>query len=69
MALQKCCVGYDVPYFFDREGFAVPRALPTQIIGYLTKSFGAPAPFDPGIIQSHVGKVASFLELHDNLSH
>jgi hypothetical protein len=45
----------------------VPRAFPTQIIGYLTKSFGTPVPFDPAAIQSHIGKVAVFLELYDHL--
>jgi hypothetical protein len=47
----------------------VPRAFPTQIIGYLTKSFGTPVPFDQAIIQSHIGKVAGFLELYDHLPH
>jgi hypothetical protein len=45
----------------------MPRAFPTQIVGYLSKTFGKPASFDYAIIQSHVGAVAGFLELYDQL--
>jgi hypothetical protein len=45
----------------------VPRAFPTQIAGYLSKTFGKPAPFDYAIIQSHIGAVAGFLDLYDQL--
>jgi hypothetical protein len=45
----------------------VPRAFPTQIAGYLSKTFGKPASFDYAIIQSHIGAVAGFLELYDQL--
>jgi hypothetical protein len=45
----------------------MPRAVPSQIIGYLVKRFAKPDAFHHSIIQSHIGFVAGFLELYDQL--
>lgn len=43
------------------------RAVPTQVVGYLVKRFTKPEDFHHSIIQSHIGAVAGFLELYDQL--
>jgi hypothetical protein len=45
------------------------RAYPTRIIEYLVKNFNAPSQFPLGAIQTHIGKVAGFLNLYDQLPH
>jgi hypothetical protein len=45
----------------------MPRAVPSQIVGYLVKRFQKPDSFDYAIIQSHIGSVAGFLGLYDQL--
>jgi hypothetical protein len=45
----------------------MPRAFPTQIIGYLTKSFGSRLNIHPTAILDKIGEVAGFLELYDQL--
>ena len=45
----------------------MPRAVPSQIVGYLVKRFTKPDDFHHSIIQSHIGAVAGFLELYDQL--
>lgn len=45
----------------------MPRAAPTQIVGYLAQRFTKPDDFHHSIIQSHIGAVAGFLELYDQL--
>lgn len=43
------------------------RAVPSQIIAYLVQRFTRPDDFDRSIIESHIGAVAGFLELFDQL--
>jgi hypothetical protein len=45
----------------------MPRSFPTQITGYLTKRFTRRDDFHHSIIHSHIGAVAGFLELYDQL--
>ena len=45
------------------------RTYPTRIIEYLVKNFKAPSQFAMAVIQSHIGKVAGFLNLYDHLPH
>jgi hypothetical protein len=45
----------------------MPQAFPTQIIGYLTKSFGSRLNIHPTAILDKIGEVAGFLELYDQL--
>ena len=45
------------------------RTYPTRIIEYLVKNFNAPSQFPMAVIQSHIGKVAGFLNLYDHLPH
>lgn len=45
----------------------MPRTVPTQVVAYLVKSFTKLDDFDTAIIQSHIGAVAGFLELYDQL--
>ena len=43
------------------------RIVPSQIVGYLSKRFNKPDNFHNSIIQSHIGSVAGFLELYDQV--
>jgi hypothetical protein len=45
----------------------MPRTVPSQIVGYLVKRFTKPDDFHYSIIQHHIGAVAGFLELYDQL--
>jgi hypothetical protein len=45
----------------------MPRAVPTQIVGYLSQRFAKPDDFHYSIIQSHISAIAGFLELFDQL--
>jgi hypothetical protein len=47
----------------------MPKAFPTQIIGYLAATFKKPENLDHATVHSYIGAVAGFLELYDQLPH
>lgn len=47
----------------------MPRAFPSQIVGYLTEVFKRREEFGHAVIYSKIGAVAGFLELYDQLPH
>lgn len=47
----------------------MPRAFPSQITDYLAATFKVPGTLCHAIVYSHIGAVAGFLELYDQLPH
>lgn len=47
----------------------MPRAFPSQIVGYLTEVFTTRQDFQLATVEAKIGAVAGFLELYDRLPH